>query len=277
MPRVARRGPSVRRGNTTAVEQRVGPWRSVQTTGKDPFDDATDVLHDAWNGYIPDTKNGSGFFYRPGFNLSNSGAQLAATAGARGQAVINHISPDGVSYNFVIFGGKVYRADAQFVLFTDVTPVGVTISTTAKQIYWVSFGTQLVIHDGTNKPWIASSLSSTPIVGTYIQFNAANHAWAAFGPPRVYGGSVFMVLSHVNSTYARTDIVWSAPGDASLGYQQATYDFRWSLIQTSTDPIFALAATNTQLYYFREHSIGSISGPVGPSLQANATDRKSVV
>jgi hypothetical protein len=263
---------TARRGNTVPFQERVGPWRRVSTTGKDPYDDSSDTLHDAYNGYIPDPRNGSGFFYRPGFVLSNGGTQLAATANMRGQGVINHIAQDGTAYNFIVFGGKVYRADAQFVLFVDVTPVGVTISSTATaKVYGTSFGSQLVITDGVNKPWIASNLGSTPITGTYIQFNAGNQAWATFGPPRIYGGSMFFILSHVNSTYARTDIVWSAPGDASVGYQQATYDFRWSLIQTSTDPLYALAATNTQLYYFREHSIGSISGAVGPSLQANAT------
>lgn len=268
--------PRVRRGNTqptVAVQRQVGPWKRVATTGKDPYDDSPETLFNAYNGYIPDPKGGSGFFYRPGFALSNDGAQLSDTVGLRGQGVISHVTPSGTAYNFIAFGGKLYRADAQFVLFTDVTPAsGVTIDPgDTTKVYGCSMGEQLVISDGVNKPWIASDLGTTPITGTEIEFNAAMDDWAAFGPPRIYSGSMLFVLSQVNSTYARTDIAWSAPGDASVGYQQATYDNRWTLIQSSSDPLFATAPTETQVYYFREDAVGYIAGPIGPSWQSNST------
>lgn len=268
MPR--RRGATQQ---TTAIQTKTGPWKGVVTTGKDPWDTPRlDTLLDAYNGYIPDARGGSGLFYRPGLNLTNNGQRLSATSSIRGQGVIDHIDPSGVAYNFVVYGGKMYRADAQFVLFVDVTPVDVEIDDgPLTKVYGTSLGTQLVISDGINDPWLASSLSSTPIVGTYIPYNAGEDDWSLFGPPRVYSGALVGILAEVDGTSQRTSLVWSAPGDASAGYEQATYDNQWELIESSSDPLFAIAPTETQLYYFREDAIGFVAGPIGPSWQSNST------
>lgn len=263
--------PALRGART--VQLRTGPWKRVQTTEKDPWDDATDELVDAGNIYIPDPIGGSGIAARPGWSIMNGGQPVSNTAGIRGQGVLSHISLGGTAYNFAVFGGKLYRADSVFVLYEDVTPVGVTIdSGTTTRVYGTSLGDQFIVTDGVHRPWIASSLDSTPIVGTYIDFDGAATEWTAYGRPTVYGGSIIFVLNTVGSDGARFDIAYSLPGDATLGYQQPTYDFRSTMEQaTPVTPLFAVAGTNTGLYYFRQHSIGVISGAIGPDLSSTAT------
>ena len=40
-------------------------------------------------------------------------------------------------------------------------------------------GGTMVVTDGVNRPWVASNLSSTPITGTYIDFDGMGTAWVA--------------------------------------------------------------------------------------------------
>lgn len=117
-------------------------------------------------------------------------------------------------------------------------------------------------------------------------FYAGNpFGWLAYGPPTIYAGSVFFVLrtfpalnqpvQYTQSAYgplsAYSAIVWSEPALPLEGYTQSGYDNLWDLIQTSTDPIFGLAATNDALYYFRQLSIGAVSGTPGINFQGTAT------
>jgi hypothetical protein len=250
-----------------------GPWTSTEITD-DPFDSGADKLVDASNVYAPDIEQGSGFYARPGMNLLFGGSPLVTQATAfRGQGIISHTDLSGTTYNFVVFAGKLWRSDAQFVTATDVTPAGITIDpTVTTRVYGTSFANTLVITDGVNRPWLATNLSATPITGTNIQFNAANDPWSVYGPFRLYAGSGFAILNSVNSVSARTDLVWSAPGDLSTGYQQTNYDYRWTMGQTEADALTAIYGTNTGLVYWREHSIGIISGIPGPNLQSTHTD-----
>jgi len=246
-----------------------GPWKGVFNS-KDPFDDAPDLLVDARNVYIPDPDNASGVYARPGFVLSNNGAAIYTDATTfKGQGAWTHFELDGTTINFAVFGGKLFRQDT---LWTDVTPVGVTIDGgIATRVYSADLGGTMAVTDGVHRPWVASSLASTPIVGTYIDFDSAGTNWQAYGPPVVYGDSGFFVLTAVGSVAARIDIAWSEANDWTTGYQQTNFDNRWTLEQTGTQPIYALAATNVALYYFRARSIGAISGAVGPDLASTAT------
>lgn len=245
-----------------------GPWSGVFNT-TDPWDSPPHKLVDARNVYFPDPENRSGTYARPGFTLTNAGAVVSS--GDRGQGSWTHFDTDSTSYNFQCFAGKLFRQDAATGLLTDVTPVGVTISSSAFRVYGASLGGVMCVNDGVNRPWVASNLSATPITGTYIDFDGAGTAWVAFGPPVPFGGSGFFVLRSVNSVGASIDIAWSEPNDWTTGYQQTDFDNRWTLEQTGTAPIYALAATNIALYYFRQRSIGAISGTVGPDLASTAT------
>lgn len=249
-----------------------GPWSGVFTT-KDAFDSPTKKLFDAWNVYVPDPDNASGTYARPGFTLLNNGAAVHASATPfKGQGIYTHFDLDGNPVNFVAFGGKLYRVDGATGLTTDVTPVGVAIdSSTTTRVGFASMGGVMAATDGVHRPWVASNLSATPITGTYIDFDGSGTAWIAFGPPCVFGGSGFWVLTSVNAVAARIDIAWSEPNSWTTGYQQSGFDNRWTLEQTGTTPIYGLSPTNIALYYFRQRSIGSISGTVGPDLASTAT------
>lgn len=231
------------------------------------------TLVDARNIYIPDPTNQSGTYARPGFVLGNNGDPVYSSAtDFKGQGVYTHFDVSGNPTNFCVFGGHLFREDTITGVLTDVTPVGVAIdSNPESRVYFASMGGVMAVTDGVNRPWVASNLSSTPITGAYIDFDGSGTAWAAFGPPVVFGGSGFFVLRSVNSVGARLDIAWSEPNDWTTGYQQSGYDNRWTLEQTGTTPINGLAGTNVALYYWRQRSIGSISGTVGPDLATTAT------
>lgn len=261
-----RRSPSTQRfsaGPFTGTLTQETPWTPP------------DKLTDAYNGYCPDPSAGSEFAARPGFSLANNGNPIITPGTTfRGQGVFSFVDLNGTATNFLVMGGKLYRTDADLVSIVDVTPVGITIdSAVTTRVYGTTFITQLVITDGVNKPWIATNLSATPITGTSIRYNAADDDWAAFGPGVPYGGSLFFILDNVGGVAARSDITWSNPADASTGWQQTDFDFRWTLEQSQsvTPPLYALFGTNTQLIYFREFSIGSLSGVPGPNLQGGAT------
>lgn len=250
-----------------------GPWTGTDVTD-DPFDSGDGLLVDATNVYAPDIDTGSGFYARPGMSLFNNGAAVTTSASPfRGQGVISHTDLSNVTYNFVVFNGKLFAANAQFTTFTDVSPAGITIDPAiTTRVYGTGFANTLVITDGVNRPWLATNLSSSPITGTYISYDGGATTWSAFGPMRLYAGSFFCILNQVNGVMRRTDLSWSNPGDASTGWEQPNFAFNWTLGQTEADPLYAIYGTNTGLVYWREYSIGIISGIPGPNLRNAHTD-----
>lgn len=253
-----------------------GPWKGVKDS-RDPYDDAPDYLVDLKNCFIPDPQGGSGVYARRGFGILN----IQVPYSGKGQAVFSHVVNTTVT-DFIVAGGKLYRANNGHTLFTDVTPaIGVSISSTSTRVYLTTFGEQLVISDGVNQPWIASDLQSTPITGTVIDYNGtgipwSGDPWSAFGQPVVYAGSLVFIINEVGGIKQRTTITWSAPGNPAQGYQQDdgatnSFDYSWTLEQTSAHPIYALAGTNVALFYFRDNSIGALAGTPGPDFQGSAT------
>jgi hypothetical protein len=95
--------------------------------------------------------------------------------------------------------------------------------------------------------------------------------WRAYGQPVIYTGAIFFVLSDVDSVSARSSLTWSEPNFPNVGYRQTDYDNLWELTQTSSEPIYALAATNDVLYYSRAFSWGAIAGAPGVNFQGTAT------
>lgn len=266
------RRAAARRRPAEARTYQHGQFQSVRSV-VEPLSVITTQLQDATNLYCPDPQGGGGFYARPGLTLEHGGAPLIVAAPPfRGQGIFSHTSLAGVTTNFVVMNGTLLRVDASRTTFTDVTPVGVVIDAAiTTRVFGTSFADQLIVTDGVHRPWVASNLSSTPITGTYLDFDGAGTVWTAFGPGEIYAGSIFFILNTVNSVAARTDIAWSGPGDVTIGYQQPNYDFRWTLEQTSAAPLFGLKGENTQLYYWRESSIGSITGTPGPNLRGQAT------
>lgn len=251
---------------------RAGPWDGVWTT-PDPFDGGPKKLLGARNTYIPDPENDSGTSSRPGFVLLNNGAAVRTSATPfKGQGIYTHFDVAGTPTNFVAMGGHLYREDPATTILTDVTPVDVAIDGgTTTRVGFGSLGGVLAVTDGVHRPWVASNLSSIPITGTYIDFDGMGGAWAAFGPPTVFGGAGFWALKSVGGVAARIDIAWTEPNDWTAGYQQTDFDNRWTLEQTGTTPICGIQGTNVAFCYWRQRSIGSISGTVGIDFATTAT------
>lgn len=241
-------------------------------TTVDPFDDSPDYLNDAINLYIPDPAGLSGAYARPGFSLLNGGDPIYQPAGNfRGQGIYTHVALDGTSYNLVVIGGKLFRVDDTLTSFTDVTPIGVTIDPgVTTRVQFVSLADELGVSDGVNRPWTASNLASTPITGTYIDYDSGGVDWN-IQHWVVWGGAIVAVLRTVDGVYRQTDISWSEPGQMTVGWQQTNFDNNWTLEQTGATPIYALAGTNVALYYFRQRSIGAIAGAIGPDLATTST------
>lgn len=263
-------GTKTKRGRQTFYS---GPFKGVFAT-RDPYDAETGLLVDAKNGYVADPTNGSGWYGRPGFRQLFNGSPLIAPGTAfRGQAIYNHVQLDGSVINFLVAGGKIFRVDSTLSTKTDVTPVGVTIdgAITTRVFFATLIGT-LMATDGVHRPWIATNLTTTPITGTYIDYDGMGVDWTMYGAPRVYGGSAFGILNQVNSVSRREDISWCEPGTLATGWQQAGYDNNWTLSQNEAGLLYALEADNAALRYFRGGSIGAVTGPVGPNLASTATD-----
>lgn len=273
---MAPRRQTTRRQAPKAMHYTSGPWKGTRCTNE-PFDDATTLATDAANMYVPDIDQGSGFYARPGFSLDNGGVAVTSAATRfQGQGAFSHTSLAGVTTNFVVFNGELWRRNATGTAYTNVSPSGIAIDNAiGTRVYGTTFADQLIVTDGVHRPWLATNLSASLVTGTYIDFDSSGTQWSAFGPFVVYGGSVFCIINEVNGTFARSDLAWSAAGNAAVGYQQTDYDLRWTLLQnvgqTAPPPLYALAGTNTALIYFRELSIGAISGAVGPDLATSAT------
>lgn len=251
-----------------------GPWTGVFDTS-DPFDASPSTLRDALNIDIPDPENGSGAYGRNGFALGNAGATVTTFFDPLyPQAIHTHTALDGSTSNFMIVAGKLLRSSAVALLpmtITDVTPAGISINTTGP-VSITSLLDTIIVNDGLSRPWVGTNLTGSPITGAYIDYDGLGVAWTAYGAPAVYQGAVFFILNVVGGVSRRQDVSWGEPGDATIGWQQATFDNNWTLSQHATGPLFALTATNLALYYFRAQSIGAIQGEVGPNLASTATN-----
>ncbi|HKW09275.1 MAG TPA: hypothetical protein VJO33_02785 [Gemmatimonadaceae bacterium] len=261
--------PATARRSSPRQTLQAGTWKGVRDT-VEPYDDTPDLLVDATNLYIPDPPGGSAAFARPGFSLLHNRTPLIA--GARGQMAYSHIAMDGTNYNFLAMGGRLFRVSNDQLTFTDVTPAApVAISSAiTTRVKMVSLGDRLIVSDGVNRPWMATNLGATPITGTNIDYDGANVAWAC-QDITIWSGALVVALKHVAGVSRQSDLSWSEPGQPDVGWQQLNFDNNWTLEQTGSSPIYALCGTNVALYYWRQRSIGAISGAIGPDLATTST------
>ena len=263
-------GTAVRPRPSTTRRLSTGPWKGVRNT-LEPFDEPPEMLQDATDGYIADPQNGSAYYARLGMVLGNNGSRVFGAGTFSGQLVFSHTDLTNTTYNFIAFGGHIFRVNSALTVYTDVTPGGVTIDGAAStKIKMLSVGGTLVVSDGVNAPWIASNLSSTPITGTAIQYDASNDTWSASDLTE-YGGSVFYLLNKVAGVGQPFTLAWTEPGQPTLGLQQTNFSNFWNLVQTSNDPPTAIHGTNVALFVFRRSSIAKVFGAVGPNLSSTAT------
>lgn len=271
--RTAAPRPSRQQSSTTL---RSGPWASV-LTNNDPGGNDPTLLMDGINGYIPDSSDLSGYYARPGMLCLNHANQLGTVGNRQGQGIYPHTDLNGITYNFCVVGGDLYRADSSFSLIEKVTPTGTTIDRTGR-VFFASLNGQLVVSDGHTNPWIASNLASTPITATPIEIDQADDEWSAFGNPAVFQGSMFFIVNELNGVPARATVVYSEPGDPSTGYRQLNFADFATLEQTQQGPaaLYALAPTEVALYVFRQGSITTIQGSLASLTSQATTDTVAV-
>lgn len=184
--------------------------------------------------------------------------KLPVTGQAQG---VRCVSSAGDWVTFAVAGGKLFRLDWGTLTWADVTPAGRVINTTGR-VYLVGFAGEVVVSDGVNNAW-----AYDPVTNTGRNIPIATGPW--YGQPVVYYAKLFWI-----NAANRIEIGWSEEGTLDLGGTISittpaplTYNNAWELRQTAEEPLVALAATNAQLYYFREASIGAIGGAVSTDFQ----------
>lgn len=239
----------------------LGPWKGVRDVG-DAGAQRADYLQDAINCLFLDPQHDAEVEARPGFTKVTA---AALNAGANIGCLINY----GFNFLFATAGTKLYRAPLFTPgTWTDVTPVGVTISGT---MHAVRYGDELIFSSSAGKPFRGTNLTATPITGTNIEIDSTPSAWIARGAPTVYGGKLFFVVDTIAGTLHTTRFVWSEEASAGTGYLQSGFTNKWDLIQNGSDTLLALVGTNTALYYFRINSIGAITGVVNSTFATSST------
>ena len=221
----------------------------VSFTGvRDSLDITTGHARKAFNlqnVYPQDAEFGGGLAGRPGFVVLNE-TQIS------GEPAVRHIKSfqqnDGTRYTVAFADDKMYEVNWATGVLTDVTPVGPTIDSSA-DIFTVFFADQLIVSDGVNKPWAWDGATATVLTDAPI----------AFGQPVVYFAKLFFIDS-----VDRTMIQWSEENDPETGYTAGVFNNAWNLIQVANSPLYALAATEEALYYFRAYGIGAVVGSVTP-------------
>lgn len=247
---------------------RLGPWKGVRDVGDAGMQDPA-YLQEAVDCWFEDPASGGSVMARPGFQkITSSGLESGATI----QGLFGIQTAVDTVLLFAFVNGKLYRQSGA-TSWTDVSPSGITISSTQNQIHAIVYNGEMIVNDGINEPWRGTSLTSSPITGTEIEINTAGQAWIARGKPTVHGGKLFFIVDDINGTKYHSRIVWSEEGTAATGYLQDGYTNSWDLIQApvASERIHALQGTDAGLYYFRQFSIGVIYGAVSSDFSTSAT------
>lgn len=246
-----------------------GPWRAAQTA-KQPQATARDEAHRLVNCYAQDTESGPVIVGVPGFALLGAATPTTgATLGSGGNDPIQFVGQltkrDGTEYTVAVCDGEIYTYNwstdvwTKVVTAANLVTASITVSATAR-IYAVTFADLLIFSDGTNVPF---GWDGTSGAGGLTEYT---NAPALFGQPVVYYGKLFGIKAT-----ARQTIVWSEEGDPATGYEAGGYTNAWDLVQTETEGLVALAATNDALYYLRQNSISAILGAVTDDFQTAGT------
>lgn len=209
------------------------------------------------NVYPVDTHLGAAVVGRPGVQVM--GAQGGSAGARRVQKTYQFTKLDGTEYTLRFVGGKMYTFNWASRAWSEVTLVGVSLSTTAK-VRCVTFANTLVVSDGVNRPWTWDGTTFTDLTNAPV----------AFGAPTVYYAKLFFIKNTERNT-----IVWSEEQSANEGYEAGGFNNAWTLGQTDQEALVAIQGTNEALYYWRARSSGAISGAVNADF-VNSGTRENV-
>ena len=207
------------------------------------------------NMYPLDPELGGGVIGRPG--IQNIGGLIISSG--YGQGLHQFTKKDGTEYTVAFAKGKFFTYNWATGVWTDQGTGGGLSADPAVRVFCVTFHDLLIVNpnDGVNKPWSWSGAAS----------NSLTNASLAVGLPAVYYAKLFFV-----KWADRTTIIWSEEGQENTGYEAAGYNNAWSLQQTQDQgQIYALVGMNDALYYWRENSIGYVSGAVNSDFRSTGT------
>lgn len=205
------------------------------------------------NVYAVPGPDGSEVVGRPGF--AQLGAQLGAGGTRRVQGFHQYTKVDGTDLTVGFAGGKMYTLNWTTRVWTEVTLVGVSLSTTAR-VRCVTFADVMVVSDGVNRPWTYDGTTFVDLTNAPVAY-----AW-----PFVY----YAKLGFVKNTDRRT-FVWSEENAPNTGYEAGGFNNAWTLAQTGSAGLERMLGTNEALYYWRARSTGRITGTVTPDFVNSGT------
>lgn len=248
------------------------------------------VAQSLTNGWIERSGMAAGVRTRPGFATSTVATTTTPTT-AFGSGNANVQATFWVNFAseiryFAIIGGSLLVGpdesilDATHPTTTDlqyganITPAPFSgfaaIYQTVSQV-WVQYcANGFIFSDAVNPPWYCTKTqlqtamtNGTAISGAVqIAIGPSNSLIAAQGPPVVYDGCAFFIITNSDGSF-NTTFTWSQPNQPLVGYQQSSvYTNFASVSEAGQGNINALVAENDALYYFRSTSIGSITGNV---------------
>jgi hypothetical protein len=193
------------------------------------------------NGYPQDAAIGGGIVGRPGCR------RMGAALPGRVQLVYQHTRLNGQEYTLALAGGLLYQLDWATRTWANIAiPAGLTLSATAT-VYATTFADRLILSDGVR----------APIAWTGAAWEDLTNCPPLFGQPTVHYAKLFGIKAN-----ERNAIVWSEEQQPNAGYEAGGFNNAWSLVQTDQEPLYALAATEGALYYFRDRAIGTVLGAV---------------
>ena len=256
--------PRRRSGTPQATRYPAGPWTGLRDSLDPLVSSDPQKLLAAENMYPLELDKASAYIGRPGFQ--QAGAQGGASGKRTGQLVYQFTKLDGTEITLRIVGGQGIqtfnwstRAWTTVVSVANLTTASITLSETAR-CRAITFNNKVIITDGVNKPF---SWDGTSGAGGLVSLTNAS-VW--YGQPTVYYAKIFAIQNA-----ARNTVEWSEEQDETIGYAQAAYNNIWELSQTDQEPLYAVVGTNDALYYFRERSIGAITGAVTPEFSSDGT------
>lgn len=237
------------------------PLEQLAWTGsrdaKDPTAAGPRKAYLAKNVYPEAPEIGTALIGRPG--IYRLGGQIGT--GGQVQWVGQFTNQAGtVDKTLAFVGGELWTynwtTDAWTKIYTNAQLItnggGDGLSTTAL-IYALNHADKLVYHDGVTKPWAYDGAAFPSYLGA--------SGWSVLSGPMVeYYAKLFGVKA------ASPTILWSEENDTATVAANA-----WDLIQTDTNRLRGLAATNEALYYFRDRSIGMVSGAVNTDFSSSGT------
>lgn len=155
-----------------------------------------------------------------------------------------------------VFSGEIYDwvsgAWTKRITTANLAGASITLDASAT-VFGTDYLGKYIFNDGVNQPFMWDGTNGG---GLTLLTNAPARC---YGAPIIYYGKVVFIV-HPSSSVGT--IRWSEENAANTGYIAGGYNNTWTLSESGSGQIYALAGLNNGLYFFRETSIGVIRGAV---------------